>query len=40
MISTLTKSTSGDTLIDRYSVNKDFDKIKELIDVSMQENLQ
>ncbi len=37
MLSTLTKPTSGDALIDGYSINKDDDKIKALVDVSMQE---
>ena len=37
MLSTLTKPTSGDALIDGYSINKDDVKIKELVDVSMQE---
>lgn len=37
MLSTLTKPTSGDALIYDYSINKDTDKIKELIDISMQE---
>ena len=37
MLSTLTKSTSGDALVFNYSINKDSDKIKELIDISMQE---
>lgn len=37
MLSTLTKPTSGDAFIYDYSVNKDDDKIKELVDISMQE---
>ena len=37
MLSTLTKPTSGDALVFNYSINKDSDKIKELIDISMQE---
>ena len=37
MLSTLVKPTSGDALIYDYSINKDADKIKELIDISMQE---
>ena len=37
MLSTLTKPTSGEAFIYDYSINKDEDKIKELIDVSMQE---
>lgn len=37
MLSTLTKPTSGDAYIYDYSINKDTDKIKELIDISMQE---
>lgn len=37
MLSTLTKPTSGDAFIYDYSINKDEDKIKEIIDVSMQE---
>ena len=37
MLSTLTKPTSGDAFIFDYSINKDEDKIKELVDVSMQE---
>lgn len=37
MLSTLTKPTSGDAFIYDYSINKDEDKIKELIDISMQE---
>ncbi len=37
MLSGLTKATSGDAYIYNYSINKDIDKIKELIDISMQE---
>ncbi|MBP5342322.1 ATP-binding cassette domain-containing protein [bacterium] len=37
MLSTLTKPTSGDAYILGYSILKDENKIKELIDVSMQE---
>ncbi len=37
MLSTLTKPTSGDALIYDYSINNDANKIKELIDISMQE---
>ncbi len=37
MLSTLTAPTDGDALIDGYSIVKDGDKIKEIIDVSMQE---
>ena len=37
MLSTLTSPTSGDALIDGYSILKDDQKIKELVDVSMQE---
>ncbi len=37
MLATLAKSTSGDAFIYDYSINKDADKIKELIDISMQE---
>ena len=37
MLSTLTKPTSGDAFINGYSINKDEDKIKEIIDISMQE---
>lgn len=37
MLSTLVKPTSGDAFIYDYSINKDEDKIKELVDVSMQE---
>ena len=37
MLSTLTKPTSGDAHIFDYSVIKDEDKIKEIIDISMQE---
>ena len=37
MLSTLTKPTSGDATIFGYSINKDDDKIKELVDISMQE---
>lgn len=37
MLSTLLKPTSGDAFIYGYSINSDTDKIKELIDVSMQE---
>ncbi len=37
MLSGLTKATSGDAYIYDYSINKDIDRIKELIDISMQE---
>ncbi len=37
MLATLAKPTSGDAFIYDYSINKDADKIKELIDISMQE---
>ena len=37
MLSTLTKPTSGDAFIYDYSINKDDDKIKELVNISMQE---
>ncbi len=37
MLSTLSKPTSGDAFIYGYSINSDADKIKEFIDVSMQE---
>ena len=37
MLSTLASPTSGDAYIFDYSILKDQDKIKELIDVSMQE---
>lgn len=37
MLSCLTKPTSGDAFIYGYSINKDSDKIKELIALSMQE---
>ena len=37
MLATLVKPTSGDALIFNHSINKDDDKIKELIDISMQE---
>ncbi len=37
MLSTLTKPTSGDALLYGYSIRKDEDRIKELIDISMQE---
>ncbi len=37
MLSTLTKPTSGDAFIYDYSILSDDDKIKELIDISMQE---
>ena len=37
MLSTLVKPTSGDALIYSYSINKDDNKIKELVDISMQE---
>lgn len=37
MLSTLTKPTSGDAFIYNYSILSDDDKIKELIDISMQE---
>ena len=33
MLSTLTKPTSGDAFINGYSINKDEDKIKEIIDI-------
>ena len=37
MLSTLLKPTSGDASIYDYSINKDENKIKEIIDISMQE---
>ena len=37
MLSTLSKPTSGDALIFGHSILKDTDRIKELIDISMQE---
>lgn len=37
MLSTLSKPTSGDATIYGYSINSNADKIKELIDISMQE---
>ncbi len=37
MLATLTKPTSGDATIYDYSIIKDEDKIKEIIDISMQE---
>lgn len=37
MLSTLTKPTDGDAFIYGYSILKDSDKIKEIIDISMQE---
>ena len=37
MLATLTKPTSGDATIFDYSILKDEDKIKEIIDISMQE---
>ena len=37
MLSTLVKPTSGDAFIDGYSILRDENKIKEIIDVSMQE---
>ena len=37
MLSTLTKPTSGDAYIYDYSIIKDPDKIKEIVDISMQE---
>ena len=37
MLSTLSKPTSGDATIYGYSINSDADKIKEIIDISMQE---
>ena len=37
MLSTLVKPTKGDAFIYDYSINKNEDKIKELVDVSMQE---
>ena len=37
MLATLTKPTSGDASIYGFDINKDQDKIKELIDISMQE---
>lgn len=37
MLATLTKPTSGDAFIYDYSINNDSSKIKELIDISMQE---
>lgn len=37
MLSTLLRPTSGDAHIFKYSINKDEDKIKEIVDISMQE---
>ena len=37
MLSTLTKPTRGEAFINGYSINKEEDKIKEIIDISMQE---
>ena len=37
MLSTLLKPTSGDAFIDEYSIVNDSDKVKESIDISMQE---
>ena len=37
MLATLAKPTSGDAFIYDYSINKDANEIKELIDISMQE---
>ena len=37
MLATLVKPTSGDAFINDHSINKDEDKIKKLIDISMQE---
>lgn len=37
MLSTLTKPTSGEAYIYDYSINGDEDKIKEIVDISMQE---
>lgn len=37
MLSTLSKPTSGDATIYGYSINSNADKIKDLIDISMQE---
>ena len=37
MLATLTKPTSGDALIYDYSINDNPDKVKEIIDISMQE---
>lgn len=37
MLSTLLKPTSGEAYINELSINKDEDKIKEIIDISMQE---
>jgi ABC-2 type transport system ATP-binding protein len=37
MLSSLIKPTSGDALINGYSILKDEEKIKDLIDISMQE---
>ena len=37
MLSTLLKPTSGEAYINDLSINKDEDKIKEIIDISMQE---
>ena len=37
MLSTLVKPTSGDAYIFDYSILKDEDKIKEIVDISMQE---
>lgn len=33
----LTKATSGDIIVDNYNLDKDIDKIKEIIDISPQE---
>ena len=37
MLSTLLTTTSGEAFIDGYSIIKDEDKVKEIIDISMQE---
>lgn len=37
MLSTLLKPTSGDAFVYDYSINSNCDKVKELIDISMQE---
>ncbi len=37
ILSTLTEPTSGEAFICGYSIDKDVDKIKEIVDVSMQE---
>ena len=37
MLSTLFKPTCGDAFVYDYSINSNCDKVKELIDISMQE---